>query len=48
MYLLMSSFSLGHCYKMKVWTDFRVRVRTVVILLLVYNERERAYDWEVT
>jgi len=42
-----------YCYKTSVWTDFRVRVRTeiryrTVLLLLVYDERERACDWEVT
>ncbi len=39
------------CYKTKVRTDFRVRVRTdkiVVVILLVYDEREKAHDWEIT
>ena len=38
---------------MKVWTDFgRVRVRTEIrcssSILLVYDKRVRACDWEVT
>ena len=29
---------------MKVWTDFRIRVRNiVVVILLVYNKRERGH-----
>ena len=28
----------GHCYKTRVWTDFRVRVRTVVIISLQWME----------
>ena len=39
------------CYKISEWTDFRVRVRTeiryrTVVLLLVYDKRERAHDWK--
>ena len=34
---------LSGCYKMKVWTDFRVRVRTEIryssSILLVYDKR---------
>jgi len=37
-----------NCYKTKVWTDFRVRVRIEIryssSILLVYNKREKAHD----
>jgi len=32
-----------------VWTDFRVRVKNiVVVILLVYDKRKKAYDLKVT
>ena len=37
-------------YKTKVWTDFdkdRDKIQ-IVVILLVYDERERAHDNEVT
>jgi len=38
------------CYKTSMWTYFgRVRVKDIiVVILLVYDKRKKACDWEVT